>query len=480
MQYLSMKKMWFLAYLIYIATISFVVGVEYQVSLFSKIQEVDEKIEIAIKNIKYVLPRDYHDKKVSPKEYREVTHLLTRLSQENGFKYFYTMVLKKGKDLYETSSSELSQQDSPRYYSLYKNPEPELIRLLMDKNAKKAFFDLAYEGKQMQRVGCVREVSLRGKPFLACADYDMKTVRQKLRISSIRRLVYYFLLLLCVYPFIWAYKESSKERQKQLEHDVRCRTAELGFALKSAERANETKSNFLASMSHELRTPLNAIIGFSEAMKEEAFGPIENKIYKEYAAHISTSGTHLLSLINDILDLSKLEANQEKIRAEWIDINDLIKECLSIVEGYPTALEKKLVFSKEEMPKIYVDPRMIKQVLLNLLSNSIKFTKEKKGIIRVFVYISKNEELCFGVEDNGIGIPKDKLDHIFEPFAQVENVMTKQHQGTGLGLSLVKQIVRYHKGDIKIESVLDKGTKISIFLPKEVFIGSKKAKTQEK
>ncbi len=469
----SSKKLWVIAYLIYIITVSLVVGVEYHASLKKILRLIDEKLTIAIKNIKYILPAGYHDVEVTPQEYRNVTRRLTEASHDTGFKFFYTVVKGEDGHLYEASSSELDPDEPPQYYSMYENPNPMFGRLLKTGKRNEVFFQYNKDRKGDHRIGCIKEYSFAGKPFLSCADYDMSMMRRELKISSVRQLIYYLLLLLCVYPFVWAYKEASKFRQMQLEHDVRSRTAELGFALKTAEKASQTKSNFLASMSHELRTPLNAIIGFSCAMKDEAFGPMQNQQYLEYAGHIHTSGEHLLTLINNMLDLSKLESDKEVVKAEWTDMGAVLKECLEIVSGYPTAGEKKFETKiSYNLPRVYVDTRMMKQVFLNLLSNAIKFTPSG-GVISVVMGLSAEGGFFFKVKDNGIGIPADKLKLIFEPFTQVENIMTKHHQGTGLGLALVKQIVKYHKGEIKVRSELNSGTEFTVFLPVELIENSK-------
>ncbi len=277
--------------------------------------------------------------------------------------------------------------------------------------------------------------------------------------------IYHFILIVAVIPLIFTYVHLSGLKRHMLVQQVSDRTQELQEALKMAEAASQSKSDFLANMSHELRTPLNAILGFSSAMQHEAFGPLNNPTYKEYAARIYTSGEHLLSLINDILDLSKIEANRQTTKSEWIDLSTALIEVMNIVSGYPSASDREIVIEPfVEMPRLLADSKMVRQMLLNLLSNAIKFTKEG-GKITVSVHLSDSNELKIAVADNGIGIPADKIKDIAKPFVQVENIMTRTHKGSGLGLSLVDRIMQLHGGKMVIESEYKKGTTIYLVFP---------------
>ena len=254
-------------------------------------------------------------------------------------------------------------------------------------------------------------------------------------------------------------------RQSDLEKQVKERTEELQKALKTAEFASQSKSDFLANMSHELRTPLNAILGFSSAMQHEAFGPIENPTYREYAARIYKSGEHLLSLIEDILDLSKIEANKQIIKSEWVDVDAVLSDVMKIVSGYPSADKRRIVIKKhKDLPRLLADVKLMRQILLNILSNAIKFTSDG-GKITVDFERYKNGELAIVVADNGIGIPPDKIPSIVKPFVQVENVLTRSHKGSGLGLALVDKIMGLHGGKLKIDSLPGKGTTIYLTFP---------------
>ncbi len=273
------------------------------------------------------------------------------------------------------------------------------------------------------------------------------------------------ILILATIPLLCSYHQLSHLKQLDLEQQVRERTEELEKALQTAESASQSKSDFLANMSHELRTPLNAILGFSSAMQHEAFGPINSPVYREYAARIYKSGEHLLSLINDILDLSKIEANKQQVKSEWIDIDNVLSDVLKIVSGYPEAEKRKIkVVDHDPFPKLLADIRLLRQVLLNLLSNAVKFTKDNG---RIFIDLDINErgDFLLSVSDNGIGIPADKLSAIMTPFVQVENVMTRTHKGSGLGLSLVDRIMHLHGGRVDIKSQLGEGTTVTLIFP---------------
>lgn len=230
-----------------------------------------------------------------------------------------------------------------------------------------------------------------------------------------------------------------------------------------AEEANQSKSEFLANMSHELRTPLNAINGFSDIMKKEMFGPLGDPRYKEYVNDILFSGQHLLSLINDILDMSKIEAGKMSLNAEYMRINDMITQVIRIVRGRAEDNRLKLIYDDVELPEIEADPRAVKQVLLNLMTNAIKFTPEG-GAVTCAVE-AKSAGLIIRISDTGIGIAQEDIDRLAKPFEQIDSQHSRQHEGTGLGLALSKSLVELHGGNFKIESVLGQGTTVIFTLP---------------
>jgi len=231
-----------------------------------------------------------------------------------------------------------------------------------------------------------------------------------------------------------------------------------------AERAAFTKSAFLANMSHELRTPLNAIIGFSEIMTNELSGPLGDPSYKEYARDILTSGQHLLDMINDILDMAKIEAGKMTITPQPIDGGDPGDAAVRMIRRKAEEKEIDLVLdAAQNLPDIDADHRAIRQMMLNLVSNAIKFT-DRGGKITVTVE-QRGPEIYFGVMDTGIGIPAEDISRLGQPFEQVSKTKDRNTDGTGLGLALTKSFAEMHGGRMTLASVYGEGTTVAFFLP---------------
>lgn len=247
--------------------------------------------------------------------------------------------------------------------------------------------------------------------------------------------------------------------------EQRLRRSEMAMraAKEQAEYANAAKSQFLAHMSHELRTPLNAIIGFSELMREEVMGPVGNERYVPYVSDIYNSGQHLLTLINDILDLSKVESGQMEYHPEPVNIRELADECIQIVREKLRLARLEVDVDVDSTSCMIVDRRAFMQILLNLLSNSIKFTQDG-GRISINLNLATPKP-TLSVSDNGIGIPEDKLATVLEPFGQTGQELYLAEPGTGLGLAIVKAMVEAHDGELRLESVEKRGTTVSILLP---------------
>ena len=232
-----------------------------------------------------------------------------------------------------------------------------------------------------------------------------------------------------------------------------------------AEEANQAKSKFLANMSHELRTPLNAIIGFSEIMELGMFGPLGTEKYHEYCSDIRGSGQYLLEVINDILDMSKIEAGRIRLDFEDLNLDSLLSEAMRVVAA--RAQDKQLQLTARISPELRLraDRRALKQIALNLLSNAVKFTPYGG---RVTVRGRASERyITLAILDSGIGIAKDALARLGRPFEQVESQLTKSHQGSGLGLAISKSLVELHGGSMRIRSALGKGTLVVVRLPLE-------------
>ena len=238
----------------------------------------------------------------------------------------------------------------------------------------------------------------------------------------------------------------------------------LRRAQMEAEIANRAKSQFLANVSHELRTPLNAIIGFSEIMNGELMGPLGSPTYREYASDIHESGRHLLAIINDILDLSRVEAGQTALNESMIEVQKLVAACLILVRGKAHAGGLTIsVEAPPAVPEIVGDERLLKQTLLNLLSNAIKFTP-KGGAIRISIKATPSG-VEIAVMDSGIGMSKSELEKVAKPFVQLENWLVRKYEGTGLGLSIAKAFCELHGGRLEMVSAPGQGTTATIHLP---------------
>ena len=232
-----------------------------------------------------------------------------------------------------------------------------------------------------------------------------------------------------------------------------------------AEEANQAKSKFMANMSHELRTPLNAIIGFSEIMESGMFGPLGAEKYHEYCSDIRGSGQYLLEVINDILDMSKIEAGRIRLDFEDLNLDSLLAEAMRVVAA--RAQDKQLQLTAQISPELRLraDRRALKQIALNLLSNAVKFTPYGG---RVTVRGRASDRcITLAILDSGIGIAKDALAQLGRPFEQVESQLTKSHQGSGLGLAISKSLIELHGGSMRIRSTLGKGTLVVVRLPFE-------------
>jgi two-component system CheB/CheR fusion protein len=256
-----------------------------------------------------------------------------------------------------------------------------------------------------------------------------------------------------------------EESRNELQRRVERRTADFEQAKMEAELANRAKSDFLASMSHDLRTPLNSIIGFAEATHHEIFGPQTNAGYAEYMDYILESSRHLLQLINDILDISKIEAGKEELYEEAIDFGATIKACLQLVR---LSAEKGQVVLREDIPAglpwLYADERRVKQTLFNLLSNAVKFSGAG-GEVRVDAGVEQDGGMAVTIRDSGIGMSAEEVEQALEPFGQTNVLVTRETAGTGLGLPLARRLTELHGGTLEIASEKGAGTNVTVRYP---------------
>jgi two-component system cell cycle sensor histidine kinase PleC len=232
-----------------------------------------------------------------------------------------------------------------------------------------------------------------------------------------------------------------------------------------AEEANLAKSRFLATMSHELRTPLNAILGFSEVISNEILGPVGNETYKEYVSDIHSSGQHLLDLINEILDLSRVEAGRYTLNEEAVELTRIARECLGLVQLKAQAKDIRLEAQFEQaMPQLWADERSVRQIILNLLSNAVKFTPQNGKIVLKVGWTAGGGQYV-GVFDNGPGIPEEEIPVVLSSFGQGSIAIKSAEQGAGLGLPIVQALMAMHDGEFQLTSELRVGTQALAIFP---------------
>jgi two-component system cell cycle sensor histidine kinase PleC len=257
-------------------------------------------------------------------------------------------------------------------------------------------------------------------------------------------------------------RKSQQELERQAE-EVADLAEKYSEEKTRAEDANQAKSKFLANMSHELRTPLNAIIGFSEIMESGMFGPLGTDKYREYCCDIRQSGQYLLEVINDILDMSKIEAGRIRLDAKQIELEPFLNDAMRVVSARADDKRLSLIARIRGGISLTADPRLLKQIVLNLLSNAVKFTPEG-GRITIHARATQGG-VSIAIADTGIGIPKEALARLGRPFEQVESQLTKSHQGSGLGLAIAKSLTELHQGTIRIRSTTGRGTIVVLRLP---------------
>ena len=349
--------------------------------------------------------------------------------------------------------------------------EPRLLKPGASRESIRRFVQLAIRREQPSRLGDkgLREAELNDGRWLQISE--RRTAEGGLVVTAVD---------------ITAIKRQEEARRKNEEElqavvlDLQLSQEQLAELARKyedekirAEGANKAKSEFLANMSHELRTPLNAINGFSEIMVGELFGPLGDKRYQGYAQDILNSGQHLLNLINDILDMAKIEAGKLNLKLEPMHLVEVVEDSVRLMRNRAEAVGLELAMELPVLPEVEGDYRALKQVLLNLLSNAIKFTP-RGGSVTVVGALEmgpQGERVRVGVQDTGIGISQKDIERLARPFEQIESQLSKTTQGSGLGLALTKSLVEMHGGSLDMKSEPGKGTFVSFTLPVQQGIG---------
>jgi signal transduction histidine kinase len=289
---------------------------------------------------------------------------------------------------------------------------------------------------------------------------DINPVLQKTYISN-----NFFLIMASLVGIFSSYIQELYIRRNWISTQLLTREKERSEALLAeSQAANHAKSEFLAIVSHELRTPLNAIIGFSEFLKMEMFGPLGSERYKSYAKDIYISGQHLLEIINDILDLSRAEANKLEISEDVFNLEGTIDTCMRMFLNKAAEEGVRLTWNNDVTALLHADKRLFTQVLINLISNAIKFTG-RGGQIEVAMKEGPDGACQLSISDSGIGIAPEDITKVIEPFVQVESATSRHHDGLGLGLPLVNRIMKLHGGELIINSAIGKGTVVTAIFP---------------
>ncbi len=284
----------------------------------------------------------------------------------------------------------------------------------------------------------------------------------------------FFLLMATSVGLMSSYIQETQTRKGFIaQRIIEVKNEITNLLLVEANKANHSKSEFLANMSHELRTPLNAIIGFSEIMDKETFGPLGNPRYANYIKDISNSGHHLLSIINDILDLAKAEANKLTLDERDTDLAQIARESVRMCElkAQQTGVAISFKSCADEVI-VRADAKLMLQILLNLVSNAVKFSHEG-GSVEIEIMLNQDQSVTVAVRDQGIGIPAADIERVLRPFEQVENSRTRAHSGTGLGLPYAVKLAELHGGALWIESQVNVGTAVMVVLPRERFIAAR-------
>ncbi|WP_312807005.1 sensor histidine kinase [Agrobacterium cavarae] len=313
-----------------------------------------------------------------------------------------------------------------------------------------------------------RAILMTFLPVLMALGINAATSQDPMAIGM--ALMFFMAMLFCHYITRRLHNSSIKLLSFQSEKDDLIAELEVAKSMsdearRRAEEANLAKSRFLASMSHELRTPLNAILGFSEVMASEILGPLNNPLYKEYSGDIHRSGQHLLDLINEILDLSRIEAGRYELQEEAVSLLEIAEDCVGMIQLRARGKNIRIVQQFERsLPSVWADEKALRQVILNLLSNAVKFTPQGGEILIKAGWTARGGQYV-SIKDNGPGIPEEEIPVVLSAFGQGSIAIKSAEQGTGLGLPIVQAILSKHDGQFVLKSKLREGTETIAILP---------------
>lgn len=438
------------------------------------LQNIDKQLLTAASALPYLLAPDFHDRTVdkdsiSLEEEMENRRRFNAFAADTGLTWLYTVIEDDGS--YYFSAPTVSEEEAHKvkrwyYYPYEQIPEPFIVAMSRGVPVFQTYTD---EWGTFRSVAVPR-LSPGGRHYLACADLEVPRLESLLHEKRMEAIGFALLFVLFSTPFIishrsqytrYAARLQSMNREllthrDHLERMVQLRTAELMSAKDRAEEAEKAKGRFLAVMSHEIRTPLNTILGMSEVLNASGLAPEQ----KRRLASITEAGGHLVELINDILDITRLDSMQTELEIRPFMLPALLETSAQVARSTTRDKAENLRFSIETPPGIQTcrmgDATRLKQVLVNLLSNAFKFTHE--GRVKLSVADKGNGELLFSVSDTGIGIPSERLRHIFDEYAQVDASTTRKYGGTGLGLAICRKLARIMGGSLWAESVEGKGS----------------------
>lgn len=477
--------------LIFYPLVIYLVGVtgysvyRYQMELNEKLTEIDRRLLIGAKQIKYILPADFPDKCISkdsilPEEHLANMEKLNSFVRSGNYEYFYTIHLIDGELCYTATS--YAEDDDPYSeenlyaYSLKNSGEShyDVIKSMFDTDEPKFFNNVDQWGHH--RSCFIRQKGPGGTVYLSGADYEISYIEKELWSEvpvSIFTALFFFIMATPFMYFLnrhWLQSSNRlKELNAQLQEDVNFRKKveeDLIKAKGKAEIAVETQKAFLANISHEIRTPMNGILGMSEILKKSTLSEEQQDNLKV----IDKSSNHLLKIIEDLLQYSRLDAKDIELRIAELSPVEVVECCIDLLESQAKSRKVKLISRVKTENSIFSDELRLNQVLINLVGNAIKFSKNADVIVEVTDFKEGDKDgVEFKVIDQGVGI--DKADHsqIFEPFVQVDNSSTREFQGAGLGLAITKKLCEKLGGGIEVESEMEKGSvfKFTVYNLKE-------------